>query len=394
MGFHSPTFGVRVVLSTIGKFHTFDLARELHARDALEAVFTGYPTFKLRNEKLPKQRIRSFPWIHAPYMGFRFRPALGHRINQQWEYLDKVTLDRHVSRHMPPCDVFVGLSGSALRSGRMARSRGAKYVCDRGSSHIRTQDALLREEHARWDMPFAGIDERVIELEEAEYAEADCITVPSTFNLESFIAHGIAPKKMRRLSYGVNLERFKPVGAPDPDRFDILFVGATSLRKGLPYLLEAYRQIQHARKSLTLVGSPDEPVLTLMKKHGLWSADIVVAGPLPQPRLKEVMSRSHVMVVPSVEEGLALVQAEAMACGCPVIGTDHTGAADLFEDGTEGFIVPIRRADMIAQRLQQLAGDPPQRTRMSTLCLARVRQLGGWYDYGTRAFATYESLVA
>jgi glycosyltransferase involved in cell wall biosynthesis len=216
----------------------------------------------------------------------------------------------------------------------------------------------------------------------------------STFNLESFIAHGIAPKKMRRLSYGVNLERFKPVWAPDPDRFDILFVGATSLRKGLPYLLEAYRQIQHARKSLTLVGSPDEPVLTLMKKHGLWSADIVVAGPLPQPRLKEVMSRSHVMVVPSVEEGLALVQAEAMACGCPVIGTDHTGAADLFEDGTEGFIVPIRRADMIAQRLQQLAGDPPQREQMSAACLARVRQLGGWQDYGARAFATYESLVA
>jgi len=385
---------VKVVLSTIGKFHTFDLARELHARDALEAVFTGYPAFKLRNEKLPKERVHSFPWIHAPYMGFRYRPALGRRINQQWEYLDKIALDRHVSRHMPRCDVFVGLSGSALRSGRVARSRGAKYVCDRGSSHIRAQDALLREEHALWDMKFEGIDPRVIDLEEAEYDEADCITVPSTFNLRSFTAHGIAPGKMRRLAYGVNLERFHPTATPDPDRFDILFVGATTLRKGLPYLLEGYQQIRHSKKSLTLVGSPDQLLLKLMKKRALLSDDIIVAGPLPQPRLKEVMSRSHVMVLPSVEEGLALVQAEAMACGCPVIGTDHTDAADLFEDGTEGFIVPIRRADMIAKRLQQLAGDPPQRARMSAASLARVRQFGGWHDYGTRAIATYESLVA
>jgi glycosyltransferase involved in cell wall biosynthesis len=385
---------VKVVLSTIGKFHTFDLARELHARNALEAVFTGYPSFKLRDEKIPKERIRSFPWIHAPYMGFRYRRSLGRRINQHWEYLDKITLDRHVSRRMPPCDVFVGLSGSALRSGRVARSRGAKFVCDRGSSHIRAQDALLREEHARWGMKFEGIDPRVIDLEEAEYAEADCITVPSTFNLKSFTARGIAPGKMRRLAYGVNLERFHPTGIPNPDRFDMLFVGATSLRKGLPYLLEAYAQIRHPKKSLTLVGSPDDPVIALMKKRALWPDDIVVAGPQPQSRLKEIMSRSHVMILPSVEEGLALVQAEAMACGCPVIGTDHTGATDLFEDGIEGFILPIRRADMIAQRLQQLAGDPSRRARMSAACLARVRRIGGWHDYGARAVATYQSLAA
>jgi len=105
------------------------------------------------------------------------------------------------------------------------------------------------------------------------------------------------------------------------------------------------------------------------------------------------MSRSHVLVLPSIEEGLALVQAEAMACGCPVIATDHTGAEDLFEDGTEGFIVPIRHADAIAARLQQLADDPDLRARMSEACIARVRRLGGWHEYGSRALAAYESLL-
>ena len=55
-----------------------------------------------------------------------------------------------------------------------------------------------------------------------------------------------------------------------------------------------------------------------------------------------------------MEEGLALVQAQALACGCPVIGTWNTGAADLFSDGVEGFIVPPRDPKAIAERLRQL----------------------------------------
>jgi glycosyltransferase involved in cell wall biosynthesis len=318
---------------------------------------------------------------------------LGRRINLLWEYLDKITLDRHVSARMPACDVFVGLSGSALRSGRAAHARGAKYVCDRGSTHIRTQDALLREEHARWGVKFDGIDSRVIDLEEAEYAEADCITVPSTTAWKSFADWGIPAKKVRRISYGVNLQRFHASGPPDPDRFDVLFVGAMSLRKGLPYLFEAYAKLQHPRKSLTLVGVLDEAVIALLKKRSLWPTDVKLLGSVPQHRLKEVMSRSHVLVLPSIEEGFGLVQAEAMACGCPVIATDHTGAEDLFEDGTEGFIVPIRRADAIAARLQQLADDPDLRARMSEACIARVCRLGGWHEYGSRALAAYESLL-
>ena len=65
-------------------------------------------------------------------------------------------------------------------------------------------------------------------------------------------------------------------------------------------------------------------------------------GVVGQERLAELMSTSHVMVLPSIEEGLALVQGQAMACGCPVIASTNTGAEDLFTDGVEGFVVPIR----------------------------------------------------
>jgi glycosyltransferase involved in cell wall biosynthesis len=88
------------------------------------------------------------------------------------------------------------------------------------------------------------------------------------------------------------------------------------------------------------------------------------------------------MVLPSIEEGLALVQGQALACGCPVLATTNTGSEDLFTDGIEGFIVPIRDVDALAGRLQLLAGDPALQRRMSEAALARVKHLGGWRQYG------------
>src|SRR5579862_7083176 len=200
-GFEMATRSIKIVLSTVGKFHTFDLARELHAAHALTAIFTGYPRFKLRDEQLPPELIHTFSPLHAPYMAFRGRQMLGNRLLRLWEYADRVSLDRHVSKRMPDCDVFVGLSGSALKSGRAAHVRGAKYVCDRGSTHIRVQDRLLHEEHQQWEMPYDPIDPRIIELEEQEYAEADCITMPSQFTMRSFASAGLSPDKLRCVPY-------------------------------------------------------------------------------------------------------------------------------------------------------------------------------------------------
>jgi glycosyltransferase involved in cell wall biosynthesis len=382
---------MKVTLSTLGKFHSFDLARQLYSRGALRAIYSAYPAFKLRGEGLPSRLVHTFPWLHAPFMAFP-RNRLSARANQAWEYLDRISFDRYVSLRMPECDVFVGLSSSSLRSGRAAQRRGAVYVCDRGSSHIRYQDGLLREEHARWGLPFA-IDPRVIAREEAEYATADCITVPSHFAVRSFIEAGVPKEKLRRLPYGVDLSRFDAVGRPDPNRFDVLFVGGMSLRKGIPYLIQAYRTLQHPAKSLTFVGSASHGLIAQLKKHGIWEDSARVVGSVPQGELKQIMSKSHVMVLPSVEDGFGMVLAQAMACGCPVIGSRNTGTEDILSaDASEGFVVPIRDSEAIARRLQQLADDADMRDRMSRAALDRVKHLGGWRDYGSQALDAYTAL--
>jgi glycosyltransferase involved in cell wall biosynthesis len=118
-----------------------------------------------------------------------------------------------------------------------------------------------------------------------------------------------------------------------------------------------------------------------------------VIGHVPQPELKRLMSESHCLVLPSVEEGLALVQAQAMACGCPVVASNHTGSEDLLVHGEHGFITPVRDAQRLTECLQQLADDEPLRASMGRRALAHVQSAGGWRAYGQQALSIYRGLL-
>lgn len=381
---------MQIVLAAIGKFHTFDLARQMHQRGMLRAIYTGYPRFKLRDEALPAALIRS---LSLPVLAYHAagRLHLSERIIQDINWQAFSLLDRYVAATLPPCDVFLGLSGVGLQAGRKAQRRGGVYICDRGSSHIRYQDQILTEEYARQGHTFIGVDPRVIAKEEQEYAAADMITIPSSFVKRSFLEMGVAETKLRVIPYGVSLTRFHPVSDPDPEGFDVLFVGSASIRKGIRYLLEGFEALRHPRKRLTFVGTVQPEIKALIAEFSA-RLPIRCLGHIPQPALKEIMSRSHVLVLPSIEEGLALVQAQAMACGCPVIGTTNSGAEDLLRDGVEGFVAPIRDSEAIAERLQQLADNPDLRLRMSQACLARVQSFGGWDQYGDKMVALFSEL--
>jgi alpha-maltose-1-phosphate synthase len=372
---------MRVVLSCIGKFHHFDLARQLHARALLATIYTSYPRWKLRSEGLPPEKIRTFPWLHAPFMA-RAKFGLTHQgLARTWERLARHAHDRWVARQLTPCDVLVGLSGHNLRAGRRAQALGAAWICDRGSTHIQNQDTVLRAEHARLGLPFDGIPADSIAQEKAEYAGCDLVTVPSRYVRETFLAQGLPAEKIGRVPYGVDLSRFHPVDQPPADEFRVIYVGAISARKGIACLVEAFRALRHPRKSLTLVGGLDPAFAAWFSR--VQDSDIRYLGALPQAELKRHLSRAHVFALASLEEGLALVQAQAMACGCPLVISEATGGADLLSgEGVEGLVFPVNQAPALTAHLQALADDPARRQRMSAAALARVQAIGGWSDYG------------
>lgn len=336
--------------------------------------------------------MRSFPWIHPAQIAIQ--RVAGKPIPMS-KYIDRgvrTTLDRYVAASLPACDAYVALSGSGLASGRTARRRGAIHVCDRGSSHIRFQDQIVSEEYRLWGLDRMVVDPFFLAREESEYAEADAITVPSTFALNSFVAMGVPRAKLHRIPYGVRLDRFQRLAKAPENEFVVLFAGTVSLRKGVPYLLRAFQELRHPRKRLRLVGPVLPEMQSVFPKFDMTRVEVV--GGVPQAKMAEYMSTSHVMVLPSIEEGLALVQGQAMACGYPLISSLNAGGEDLFSDGAEGFLVPIRSPRAITERLQQLADDPELQRRMGEAALARVQQLGGWSEYGTAWAKLIEDLVA
>jgi starch synthase len=371
---------MKVVQTVHGKFHHFDLARQLHRHGMLEAIFTGYPRWKLKDEHLPPDKIKTFPWIRTFLMakwryGF-INPSLDRELN----WLAGETLDAHVASRLPECDVFVGISGSGLKTSRAVKRHGGGYICDRGSAHILHVESLLSEEFKRWGQEFPGIDPRAVAKEENEYAAADFITVPSSFCVRSFVQMGVPEGKIRKVPYGVDLRSFEKVADPSPDRFEALFVGAVSFQKGVPYLLAAFERFKHPRKRLRVVGAITNEMKIFLRDKSL--KDVEFLGPIPQSKLVPIMSASHVLLLPSIQDGFGLVLGQSMACGCPVICSTNTGGADLIENGQEGFVVPIRDPQSITARLEELAQDPSLRDRMGEAARCRVKQIGGWNDYG------------
>lgn len=372
----------RVVQSVAGTFHHFDLARELASRGFLTRIYSSFPWRRLRREGVPRDLVRTFPWIHGPWMIAGRYGLVPQWASRELAVKNARIFDSWVASRIEDCDAFVGLSGSALNSGRVVQRRGGKYICDRGSSHIRYQKLLLDEEYSRWGFKRAQVDPRVVEREENEYAQADAITVPSEFSCRSFIEMGVPASKLRKIPYGVRLNRFRKTGGPPTGSFDVLFAGSVSIRKGVPYLLEAFAKFRHPSKRLRLAGPVEAEMRSLFSRFDMTGVEVL--GRQPQPDLARHMSASHVMVLPSIEEGLALVQGQALACGCPLISSVNSGGEDLFTDTMEGFMVPIRSPDAILERLTQLADDPDLRQRMSEAALQRVRSLGGWDSYGAQ----------
>jgi len=385
---------MRIVQTVFGVYHHFELARELRRRGHLTSVYSTWPWARLQREGLPRESVQTFPWLHVPeYLLHRFQvpvpgltDALGHA--------NALAFDRWVERKLPAAgqvDALIGISGSSLRAGTAVQRRGGVFVCDRGSTHPRVQERLMGEEYARW-----GVERRPADMwdtvrEEAIFVAAAAVVVPSTTAARSFLEMGIPAAKVKTIPFGVRLESFAPVGEPPADEFCVVFAGAVCLRKGVPYLLQAFAKLNHPRKKLRVVG-PMQPDLKQVLGR-LPTADVEFLGHLPQDKLAAVMSRSHVMVMPSIEEGLALVQAQALACGCPVVCSEASGGTELLTDGVEGFVVPIRDPEAIAERLQRLADDPELQTTMREAAITRVRSMGGWADYGERWEALLQELL-
>jgi starch synthase len=332
------------------------------------------------------------PWLFG--LG-HVRARVGMASRTTW--LEDMTLGDFgawTARRAGASEVLHALAGTGLEAGSRLQVAGGRWVCDRASTHIRTQQRVLEEEHARWGAKAPYFSREGIERAEAEYDSADAIVVPSEFVRRSFIERGFSEAKIVKCPFGVDLAQFRPLprGGESRARLRVIFLGTASLRKGIGYLLDAMRPLVNAGTVETwLIGARHRDALPVLARH---AGEFDAFGPFPRAELGTWLSRCDVLVLPSVEEGLAVVMAQAMACGLPVVATPNTGAEDLFTDGVEGFLVPPHSAQHIRHRIYWMLDNRAAVLAMGEAARRRVRLVGGWSTYAQTLITLYRSLLA
>lgn len=173
-----------------------------------------------------------------------------------------------------------------------------------------------------------------------------------------------------------------------PVRGRILCVGHVRLGKGSHYLAEATRLLKRRGVpcDVRVVGAYDPAVVSRPEFSGP-----TYVGQVPRDRVRQEFALADVFALPSLAEGSPMAHVEALACGVPVIATPNCGSQ--VRDGCEGFIVPIRDADALADRLEQVVSDRALRERMSQAATERARELS-WENFGPRLMAVTRAALA
>jgi alpha-maltose-1-phosphate synthase len=373
---------VRVTVVSPYPFHMVDQARQLHQQGILERVVAAVPRGRLGVPgELAATRLR---WSALRRAGGRAIPradrALSHEMIRDF--------DRWAASRLGEPSVVNGLSGFATQTLARASARGVTVFCDRGSWHILEQQQVMDEEADRIGVPPVPFDPFMVDRELREYDLADRILVPSETARQSFVRRGMNPDQVVKVPYGVDVSAFSvPVGKRCPGA--IISVAAVGLRKGHHHLMAAFRMLRTRHASLTLVG-PIAPGWD--RRLGLDQPRVRATGAVKRAQVIEELQRASVFVLTSIEEGLALVIAQAMACGLPVVATEATGARELITDGVEGLLVSAScEHQALAEAMDSLLSEPSRAEAMGTAARRKVESLGGWEEYGRRLAAAFRA---
>ena len=368
---------MRIAILTSGRFHVCDLARELASLNHEVAFYSYVPKARTRQFGLPDRCHRSLlKWL-APFVALsRCRLIQGTSFQQTADEVLIDSLDFIASRVITPCDVFIGMSGMSSRSAEAVRKKyGARILIERGSRHILSQKEIL-ENMPGTKTGMKPVSESAVLRELSDYNIADTIVVPSSHVEQSFLERNIPSTKLFRNPYGVSLDQFKPTTAPDGPP-TIIMVGHWSKRKGCDILVRAWQKLKGVKLlHVGLIG--DEP---LPQTEGFEHHDQV-----DQPRLAQFYARAHVFALASREEGLAVVQAQALACGLRVVCTDRTGGADLKAFLSDPGLVTVVPHDNHEKLAEALAIAIEKATIITGLrdTLGNAREQLSWRSYGER----------
>lgn len=368
----------KVNISVVGRFHAFDLAKQMQKHNVLNKLITTYPKFFTRKWDIPSEKIASE--LHLELLN-RYKSKIPFISDNHINMFLKERHDRRSIKYLDNIDVFIGWENVSLKSIVEAKKRGIVTILEKGSAHktffIKNQIEEYALKNQIYDTSYLSWGKDLVEYELVDY-----ISIPSSFVKRTFIERGIPEEKLIVNPYGVDLEQFKQVQKED-NIFRIIYAGGLTFHKGSHYLLQAFSELNLPNCELWHLGSISEEIKPYIAKYQ--NENIKFLGHKPQDELYKYYSQGSVFVFPSLSDGFGMVLLQAMACGLPLICTTNTGGEDLItKDGEEGFVIPIKDVEALKEKILYLYENQDICKIMGEKAKKRVEENFTWDDYGDR----------
>jgi glycosyltransferase involved in cell wall biosynthesis len=385
--------------SQIGAREHYAVPRVLHRDERLAALYTDFWAGPFTRGMARWSNTKAFRSLatrfhpelaRAPVTSWNLRSLnwesslRGKKSAQVYESFTEIgaafslCVRRALSRRkdLDPDSIFYAYDTGALESMEFCRERGLKCILNQMDPN-RVEVEMVQEEEKRWPnwcTQSLEVPETYFRRREQEWALADGVVVNSEFCRQALIKQGVPPSKLTivplcfETSHGETTNATDDTKRKSKDKLRVLYLGQVILRKGIQYLVQAAKLLENEPVQFDIVGSigvSDAAVACAprnMTFHGRATRDQTAAW----------YRQSDVFVLPTLSDGFAITQLEAMSYGLPVVATPCCGA--VVSDGQDGFIVPSRDTDTLAKTLQRYITDPELLRHQRAAALVKVKQ--------------------
>lgn len=381
----------------------------------------GQSALAARSDGIPDDLVQAMP-LRSLWWKWRVRKAPQHGQHYDGYVETDAAFASAVARlKLPQHEVFFGYSYASLEMLTVEKKRGVLTVLDQIDPGL-AEFRLVAEEMARFP-ELAGeppeFPTAYYERNRREWELADVIVVNSEWTREAIIVEGANPAKIEILPLAYEVaqrattspqdnetsrpevrgqrsevssprkaaerqhgEQWSVVSSP-PSTLRVLWLGQVNLRKGIYYLMEAARLLEHEKVHFDVVGA----IGILPGAVASAPNNMTFHGPVSRDEATDWYQRADVFVLPTLSDGFAITQLEALAHGLPVIVTPNCGR--VVENNKTGLIIPPHDAKAFAEAILRFLHNPGLTIEMGSYC----REAAKAYSvetYGTKLVGIIE----
>jgi glycosyltransferase involved in cell wall biosynthesis len=305
-------------------------------------------------------------------------------------------VSRRIEKLAGRIDIIHAWPLGALETLKTAAKLGIPTVLERCNAHTRFAMEVVQQECERLGVTLPPDHEHAynaekLRKEEEEYELASRLLCPSDFVVKTYLDKGFAKEKLARHIYGYDEKMYYPRAEPRPPQrgLTMLFVGVCAVRKGLHYALEAWLKSPACKDGTFLIAGEFLPAYEERLAPMLSHPSVHVLG--HRNDVPELMRKSDILVLPSIEEGFGLVIAEGMGCGCVPLASE--ACTEICSHMKTGLMHRVGDVEALTQHITMLHEDRALLERLRAASL-KVGPEITWTAAGSVLLHVYRETIA